>query len=175
MQQHANILSLWRKSYRAFFTTVLLIVMITRVPLAFAETITDSMTVYKSSSCGCCTAWVDHMKDTGIKTSVRHPSNLNIIKQKMGVKPAYHACHTAIMQGYVFEGHIPAAAIEQFLQDKPANAIGLAVPGMPMGSPGMETNKAFKAYQVLLLNKDGSSTPYASVSAQQVTYLGDTL
>jgi hypothetical protein len=129
------------------------------------------MVVYKSPTCGCCGDWVDHMNAVGFMTKIQHPQDLNAIKETLGVAPVYQACHTATMQDYTFEGHIPADVIQKFLGNKPSNALGLAVPGMPMGSPGMDTNGNFRPYQVLQLNKDGSSTPYASVSARNTVYL----
>jgi hypothetical protein len=122
------------------------------------------MVVYKSPTCGCCGGWVDHMKAAGFSTKIEHPKDLNTIKDQLGVAPIYQACHTATLKGYVFEGHIPANVIEHFIAKNSA-AAGLAVPGMPMGSPGMDTNGNFRPYQVVQLNKDGSSTPYAKVSA----------
>lgn len=131
----------------------------------------ESMVVYKSPSCGCCGAWIDHMTEAGFSSTVQHPKNLNAIKQTLGVAPAYQACHTSTLQDYVFEGHIPADVIQHFLANKPVNAAGLAVAGMPMGSPGMDTDRPFRAYQVVQLNQDGSSTPYATVSASNTIYL----
>ncbi|MGS2716877.1 DUF411 domain-containing protein [Eionea flava] len=143
---------------------------------AMADTTTDpatskSMMVYKSPSCGCCLAWMEHVNEAGFTTTVQHPKDLNTIKQSLGISPAYQACHTATWKNYVFEGHIPADVIQHFLTNKPRNALGLAVAGMPMGSPGMDTNRPYRAYQVLQLNQDGSSTPYANVSANNTTYL----
>jgi hypothetical protein len=149
-------------------------------PMVSAETTAEpaiatsqSMVVYKSPSCGCCGAWVDHMNAAGFITTVQHPNDLNAIKQTLGVAPAYQACHTATWKNYVFEGHIPADVIQHFLANKPRNAAGLAVAGMPMGSPGMETNKPYRAYQVVQLNQDGSSTSYATVSASNTFYVGE--
>jgi hypothetical protein len=148
------------------------------VPTVNAETTekpaiatSESMVVYKSPSCGCCGAWIDHMTEAGFSSTVQHPKNLSAIKQTLGIAPVYQACHTATLQDYVFEGHIPADVIQHFLASKPVNAAGLAVAGMPMGSPGMDTDRPFDAYQVVQLNQDGSSTPYASVSASNTIYL----
>ena len=131
----------------------------------------QSMQVYKSPSCGCCTAWVKHMKRARFNTVSRHPNNLKTIKKQFNISQENQACHTSTLQGYAFEGHIPANVIQKFLIEKPENSIGLAVPGMPMGSPGMDTNKNFSPYQVLLLNSDGSHTPYAEISANKTVFL----
>lgn len=122
--------------------------------------------VYKSPTCGCCELWVEHMDAQGFKSNVRHPDDLNAIKEKFGIKPEHQSCHTAISaEGYVFEGHIPARLVQKFLAEKPKDAIGLAVPGMPLGSPGMEVDERITPYDVLLLHKDGTSSVYERVSA----------
>lgn len=177
-------IALLRKiTYLAWLAVTMLVLLLIYVPMVNAETatepatqsitqsITEPMVVYKSPNCGCCTAWVDHVNEAGFSTTVQHPKDLNAIKQTLGISPAYQACHTATWQNYVFEGHIPADVIRHFLTNKPRNALGLAVAGMPMGSPGMDTNRPYRAYQVLQLNQDGSSTPYANVSASNTTYL----
>ena len=122
--------------------------------------------VYKSPTCGCCELWVEHMNTKGFKSSVQHPDDLNAIKDKFGIKPEYQSCHTAVStEGYIFEGHVPARLVQRFLAEKPANAIGLAVPGMPLGSPGMEVDERITPYDVLLLYKDGTSSVYERVSS----------
>ena len=127
------------------------------------------MVVYKSPNCGCCGSWVKHIEAAGFSTKIEHPKDLNMIKDQLSVAPIYQACHTATLKGYVFEGHIPANVIEYFIAKNSA-AAGLAVPNMPMGSPGMDINANFRPYQVVQLNKDGSSTPYAKVSANKTIY-----
>lgn len=123
------------------------------------------LTIYKSPSCGCCKAWVDHLDKAGFKHSVRDIADLSGLKADKGIAPQYQSCHTAVSeQGYVFEGHIPARYIEQFLAAPPKDALGLAVPGMPVGSPGMEMGDRFSPYQVLLLKRDGSSEVFANIT-----------
>lgn len=124
-----------------------------------------ALEVYKSPTCGCCQLWVEHMDANGFISSVQHTEDLNAVKEKFGISAGFQSCHTAVSQdGYIFEGHIPARIIRQFLQEKPADALGLAVPGMPIGSPGMEVGDRVTPYNVLLLKKDGSSSVYAHVS-----------
>ncbi len=119
-----------------------------------------AMTVYKSPGCGCCEKWVEHMEQAGFKVRVEHPADLAPIKAQYGIGEALQACHTAVVDGYVFEGHIPAGDVQRFLKEKPANAKGLAVPKMPKGSPGMEQGGEREAYQVLLLQNDGGQAVY---------------
>ena len=115
--------------------------------------------VYKDPSCGCCEKWVEHMKASGFAPTVHNTSDIAAIKTKYKVTSALESCHTAIVQTYVIEGHVPANLIHKLVKEKPA-VIGLAVPGMPMGSPGMEGGKP-EPYSVLTFDKDGKTTVYA--------------
>lgn len=120
--------------------------------------------VYKSPTCGCCGLWVDHINEHGFKTSSHNIDNLTQLKADKGLKPEYRSCHTAVSkEGYVFEGHVPAEFVQQFLAAPPEGALGLSVPGMPVGSPGMEMGDRKDTYQVLQLNLDGSAQVYATV------------
>lgn len=124
----------------------------------------EMLTVYKSPSCGCCNKWVEHLETEGFKTAAEHAADLDALKDGYGISTNLRSCHTAVSsQGYVFEGHIPARYIRQFLTSPPADAIGLSVPGMPLGSPGMEVDDKFMPYQVLLIKNDGSTEVFASV------------
>ncbi|WP_273857114.1 DUF411 domain-containing protein [Photobacterium sp. GSS17] len=119
-------------------------------------------TNYQSPYCGCCKDWVKHMADNGFKLDVVFEENLTPIKIDKGIRPEYASCHTAVIEGYTFEGHVPAEDIQRFLKEKPANFIGLAVGGMPMGSPGMEYGDQKDAYDVLAFDKDGNTQVWAS-------------
>jgi len=94
------------------------------------------MTVYKSPSCGCCVAWVGHLRDAGYEVEVRNQLTMTPIKKQLGVPSSMWACHTAVIDGRIVEGHVPAEAVDRLLADK-TGIYGIAVPGMPMGSPGM--------------------------------------
>jgi hypothetical protein len=125
-----------------------------------------ALDVYKSPTCGCCADWITHTDSNGFTSTIHHPENLDQIKQQFGIAPKYQSCHTGVSSdGYVFEGHVPARLMKKFLAEKPANAIGLAVPGMPIGSPGMEMDDRITPYDVLLLHKDGTSSVYERVTA----------
>ena len=127
-----------------------------------------ALTVYKSPSCGCCGQWIEHVQQQGFTATVNHPDDLNAIKSRYHIAPSLQSCHTAVTkEGYVFEGHVPARYMRQFLKSPPQGAIGLSVPGMPLGSPGMEMNNRFMPYQVLLLKTDGSTEVYASVETSE--------
>ena len=127
--------------------------------------------VYKSPSCGCCGKWMDHLDTHGVDTVAHDAAQLGTANARLVVPAQYRACHTALSQeGYVFEGHIPARYVKQFLSELPAGAVGLAVPAMPVGSPGMEQGDDFTPYEVLLLKDDGSTEVYATVSAAAEQY-----
>jgi len=114
------------------------------------------ITVHKDPTCGCCSGWVQHLHDAGFGTKVLNTSNINAVKRRLGVPDDLAACHTAEVAGYIIEGHVPAAALKRLLSEKP-NARGLAVPGMPIGSPGMEGGKPEK-YDVVLFGANGQRT-----------------
>lgn len=119
--------------------------------------------IYKSPTCGCCSKWVDHIKASGFVAEVHDvpESDLQARKARLGVGPRLASCHTAIVNGYVVEGHVPAADIQRLLREKPAVA-GIAAPGMPVGSPGMEMPGGQKdAYDVLAFTKSGTTRVFA--------------
>lgn len=134
--------------------------------LSFAEE--RELTVYKTPSCGCCQKWIDHLTENGLKSNVISLDDLRYIKVKHNIQGRYQSCHTGVLDtkqsSYVFEGHIPSMYVKQFIENPPEGAIGLSVPGMPAGSPGMEVGDRKDYYQVLLLNADGSSSVYAHVN-----------
>jgi hypothetical protein len=119
------------------------------------------MTVYKSPWCGCCDAWVDHMRAAGFEIEAKEVEDLAPIKLMAGVPAALQSCHTASLGGYVFEGHVPADVVKRFLAQRP-DARGLAVPGMPVGSPGMEGPNP-QPYAVLAFDRDGAATVFETV------------
>ncbi|EKO3407860.1 DUF411 domain-containing protein [Vibrio fluvialis] len=115
---------------------------------------------HKSPYCGCCGEWSKHMQEQGFTVKEVLHKDMNGIKQKLGITPELASCHTAEIDGYVFEGHIPAEDIKAFLANPPKNAVGLAVPGMPMGSPGMEYGDQKDAYVVYTFNEKGQVFKY---------------
>jgi hypothetical protein len=120
------------------------------------------LTVYKSPTCGCCKNWVEHVKEAGFTVEVHDVNNMSDIKADAGVPASAQSCHTAIVGGYAIEGHVPAATIQRLLREKPAVA-GVAVPGMPVGSPGMEVpGEPADKYDVLAFKADGSTSVYES-------------
>jgi hypothetical protein len=120
------------------------------------------MTVEKSPTCGCCTAWVDHMRAAGFDVRTRDVDQEALWRTKAmaGVTPETASCHTAMIDGYVVEGHVPAEDVRRLLAERP-RALGLAVPGMPIGSPGMEMGAREDAYDVLLLNAGGGTEVFS--------------
>jgi hypothetical protein len=120
------------------------------------------MTVYKSPTCGCCAKWVESMKRAGFAVTVNDVENVPLIKVTHHVPTDLAACHTALVEGYVVEGHVPADVIMQLLKDKP-KVIGISVAGMPMGSPGMETEGVpHDHFNVMAFDQSGTSHIYAA-------------
>lgn len=121
--------------------------------------------VWKDPNCGCCTDWVAHMEQNGFRAEILDTGN-TAMRQRLGMPQKFGSCHTALVGGYVLEGHVPAREVLRLLQDKP-KALGLAVPGMPVGSPGMdgpEYGGREDPYDVLLVAKSGSTTVFQSYS-----------
>lgn len=124
----------------------------------------SSMEVLKSASCGCCVSWGNHMRQAGFTvTEVDLPlAELNAAKVEAGLKQGQTSCHTGKINGYVIEGHVPAREVQRLLDERP-DAVGLAVPDMPYGSPGMgEAGDDADPYDVLLVKRDGTTEVYAS-------------
>ncbi len=119
-----------------------------------------TITVYKSPTCGCCKKWVDHLREHGFEVVTHDTDEIGQVKAASGVPGELASCHTAIVDDYVIEGHVPADAIRRLLEERPQVA-GLAVPGMPMGSPGMEGSYEDR-YDVLAFDRDGKTTVYES-------------
>lgn len=115
--------------------------------------------VFKSASCGCCGAWVDHLKENGFDVQVNNVDDVSAQRKQLGMPERLAACHTAKVGNYLIEGHVPAADIQRLLKQKPS-ALGIAVPSMPPGSPGMPSAKPIP-YNTLLVAKDGSTQVYA--------------
>lgn len=127
-----------------------------------------ALDVYKSPTCGCCTDWITHVEAAGFSTSAHHPSDLKQLKTDRGIAPRYRSCHTAVSQdGFVFEGHVPVDIMQRFLANPPEGALGLAVPGMPVGSPGMEMGDRFDSYDVWLLTTSGNDRVYQHVAGKR--------
>jgi hypothetical protein len=120
--------------------------------------------VWKDPNCGCCKDWVKHLQESGFATKVVETPDVAAIRTKLGIPQKLASCHTALVGGYALEGHVPAAAVRRLLKEKPV-AVGLTVPGMPVGAPGMD-DPAYKGrrdpYDVLLVTKSGEARVFAS-------------
>jgi hypothetical protein len=125
-----------------------------------------SIHVVKDPGCPCCNAWIGHLRDNGFPVSFEERSieALELYKREMGVPVELASCHTGTVEGYVLEGHVPAGDIRRLLTERP-DAIGLAVPSMPYGSPGMGPETEREAYDVILIAKDGSSSTFTRYAA----------
>ena len=122
---------------------------------------TPQLTVYKSPTCGCCAKWVELMQANGFAATVTNMPDVTPVKIKHGVPRQLVSCHTTLVGGYVIEGHVPVEDVRRLLKEKPANVIGLAAPGMPAGSPGMDVPNS-PPYDVLSFDKNGGTKIYAT-------------
>ena len=120
----------------------------------------ESVTVFKDPNCGCCQQWVEHLRKHSFNVAVRDTSDVQGAKKAGRVPERLHSCHTAFVGGYVVEGHVPAADIQRLLREKPKVA-GIAVAGMPAGSPGMEMGSRKDPYEVVAFNRDGTTRVFA--------------
>ena len=118
------------------------------------------LTVYKDPDCGCCKSWVEYMRKHGFRVDAKDTRDMDQVKVNLGVPQSLVSCHTALVGGYIIEGHVPAADIERLLKQKPKIA-GLAVPGMPVGSPGMEGSPPVH-YQVIAFERSGKTHVFAN-------------
>jgi len=137
---------------------VLLVSPLGRAAAAMAAPVT--MTVYKSPTCGCCHQWVERAKGAGFTVVVKDTPDVTPTKRTLGVPESLWSCHTAVVGGYAIEGHVPLDLVSKLLREKP-RAAGLAVPGMPAGSPGMEVGGMKDPYDVVLFQSDGKTSVYA--------------
>jgi hypothetical protein len=128
-----------------------------RAPAAQASVVT----VYKSPTCECCGKWIDHMKAAGFQVRAVDMDDITEMKQASGVPMRLRTCHTAVVDNYVIEGHVPADLVKQFLKERPQGVTGIVVPGMPVGSPGMEIGSRKDPYDVLLFDRSGKTSVYA--------------
>jgi hypothetical protein len=116
--------------------------------------------VYKSPYCGCCEQWIAHMRNSGFKVSIHNVRDVTPVRKNFGVPDAMASCHTAVVDGYAVEGHVPAADVKRLLRERP-KAAGISVPGMVLGSPGMEQGQGKDPYNVMLFSKGSSPTVFA--------------
>lgn len=121
-----------------------------------------TITVYQSPTCNCCGKWVQHLEDEGFTVESEMRQDMGSVKQQAGVPRQLGSCHTAIVDDYVIEGHVPADDIKQLLHNAPEGIQGLTVPGMPVGSPGMEQGNRLDPYDVLAFTSDGATRVVAS-------------
>ncbi|PSQ99804.1 MAG: CopG family transcriptional regulator [Bacteroidetes bacterium SW_11_64_17] len=118
------------------------------------------VTVYKSPSCNCCAEWITHMKEQDFPVEIKSRFNVKPVKKQVGLPSSLAACHTAVVDSYVVEGHVPAQEVKQLLRETP-DVRGLAVPGMPVGSPGMERGDRVEPYEVVTFTPSGETSVFA--------------
>jgi hypothetical protein len=119
------------------------------------------LTVYKDPSCGCCTKWVEHLRAAGLQPAVHDRTDMDALKDSLGVPMSLRSCHTAVAGKYVIEGHVPASDLKRLLATAPRGMLGIAVPDMPAGSPGMEMPGRRDRYDVVAFSANGKTTVFA--------------
>lgn len=132
-------------------------------PVAVA-TAPDTVVVYKTPTCSCCSKWIKHLKQAGFTVEAHNEAQMSAVRTRLGVPQVLASCHTATVNGYVIEGHVPAEDIRQLLAQRPG-AMGIAVPGMPVGAPGMEVGDRVEAYQTLLFDAQGQTSVFSQHGA----------
>jgi hypothetical protein len=119
------------------------------------------ITVYRDPSCGCCTKWVEHLRAAGLRPTVHDRTDMTALKDSLGVPESLRSCHTAVAGKYVIEGHVPAADLKRLVASAPAGVVGVAVPDMPTGSPGMEMGSRRDRYDVIAFSARGATSVFA--------------
>lgn len=147
-------------SRRSFLLSAAALVATRRVLLADVAPPPSVLTVYKDPNCGCCQKWVEHMSKAGFVLQVRDVKNMDEVKDMMRVPKELQSCHTGVVDKYVIEGHVPADVVKKFLAEK-SSMQGIAVGGMPAGSPGMEMGDRVDHYDVVAFDRDGKTKVYA--------------
>ncbi len=135
---------------------------------ASSKSVMTTLNVYKRANCGCCNKWATYMRENGFQIKVHSLDNLSKLKTRYNISQDLRSCHTSVStNGFVFEGHIPAKFIKQFLNNVPENASGLALPAMPLGTPGMEYGSHFNPYKIYLTHINGVKSIYADVISKE--------
>ena len=131
------------------------------LPFDVRADVAVKITVYKDPSCGCCTKWVDHLRASGLALTVRDRTDMDALKDSLGVPLALRSCHTAVAGKYVIEGHVPASDLKRLIRRAPKGIVGIAVPDMPAGSPGMEMGERRDRYEVIAFAVGGKTSVFA--------------
>jgi hypothetical protein len=118
-----------------------------------------AVTVYKTATCGCCSGWVEHLRASGFDVKAIDVDDIDTVKKTYGVPPSLSSCHTAVIGNYTIEGHVPADAVHRLLKERPAVA-GIAVAGMPVGTPGMEAGDRRDPYSIMSFTREGTSAVF---------------
>lgn len=135
---------------------------VAQAPASVAQVaLASEITVFRSPTCGCCELWGDHMRDAGFQVSDRITEEMTAVKDHYGVPESLRSCHTTVVDGYIIEGHVPAADVARLLTEQPPEIAGLAAPGMPVGSPGMESGSKVDPYTVFAFDKTGRAIPFS--------------
>lgn len=155
-----NINNIIKSRLVLFYSSLATVVLYLAVAVGGKDVSAKEIMVYKSPTCGCCKKWVKHLRDEGFEVKTKDYRDMQPIKKVFGVKGQFQSCHTAKVGKYFIEGHVSASDIKRLLKEKP-DIKGLSVPGMPMGSPGMEGHRKDK-YDVIAIDKDDTATVFST-------------
>jgi len=162
MNDHAMTRRAWLTAFaRTLGTGAALSALLPVTSRADVSNAPPKITVYKDPSCGCCTKWVEHLRSAGLHPDVHDRTDMDALKNSLGVPTALRSCHTAVAGRYVIEGHVPAADVKRLLAAAPKGIIGIAVPDMPAGAPGMEVPGRADRYDVIAFAADGTTKLFA--------------
>lgn len=162
MNDHAMTRRAWLTAFaRTLGTGAALSALLPMTSRADVPNAPPKFTVYKDPSCGCCTKWVEHLRSAGLHPDVHDRTDMDALKNSLGVPTALRSCHTAVAGRYVIEGHVPAADVKRLLAAAPKGIIGIAVPDMPAGAPGMEVPGRADRYDVIAFAADGTTKLFA--------------
>jgi hypothetical protein len=162
MNDHAMTRRAWLTAFaRTLGTGAALSALLPMTSRADVSNAPPKITVYKDPSCGCCTKWVEHLRSAGLHPDVHDRTDMDALKNSLGVPTALRSCHTAVAGRYVIEGHVPAADVKRLLAAAPKGIIGIAVPDMPAGAPGMEVPGRADRYDVIAFAADGTTKLFA--------------
>ena len=158
MNEHVMTRRAWMATLaRTFGTGAVVSALLPIANQAGAMSAPTKITIYKDPSCGCCTKWVVYLRDAGLQTEVHDRSDMDALKDSLGVPAALRSCHTAVVGRYVIEGHVPVEDMKHLLAAAPKGIVGIAAPGMPAGSPGMEVPGRSDRYDVIAFAANGTT------------------
>ena len=157
-------LSRYIKPIVGFLVAIAVVMSLTTATSAATASVPLEITVYRDPFCNCCEGWIDYLTNQGFQPTSVKTSTIDTLKQQYGVPNDLVSCHTAVINGYVVEGHVPADDIKRLLAEQPNDVAGISVPGMPIGTPGMESGDVLEPFTVFSFDKQGNTQVFKKYS-----------